>query len=236
MLIKPYIKALTNLLFPLTCLSCATKIEQGYLCSSCYNKIELLNPPLCLYCSTPLIAKKICWPCQNGKFPYDQLISIAEYKPPLNKLIQLFKYKHYDYLAKYLAQIMIDQLLSLGCDLSNYNLIIPVPLSRQKLKEREFNQTYLLAETLANYFNILIKDDIIYANKDTASQVNLTKKERKRNIENKFFINDVDLKGQRVILLDDIFTTGATIKACAKLLKQAKAETILVLTLAKTML
>lgn len=233
-MLKNYISALKNIFFPKLCFYCQN-LSNDYLCKSCYEKIEFLYPPLCKFCSQPIGDNKtnICKQCRSLQYHYDKIISIAFYKEPLKHLIHLFKYKYYDFLAEFLAKLMIEHLTKIGINLFFYDLIISVPIHKLKLKEREYNQTQLLAKYLSNYFKISFKDDIIYEVKNRPSQTSLDAKRRQENIKDSFLVSK-NLKGKKIILVDDIFTTGSTLNECSKLLKAQGAEVILGITLCKT--
>ena len=120
-----------------------------------------------------------------------------------------------------------------GLSLKGYDFITSVPMHPLKLKERGYNQASLLAKYLANYFKIPCKDDIIYETHHRSSQTKLQKLDREKNIKNAFLVK-TDMKNKRIILIDDIFTTGATARSCSQALKDKRAQTITVITLAKT--
>jgi ComF family protein len=233
---RKYWLALKNLFFPVLCFCCETKIDSGYLCQPCLKKIEFLHPPLCRYCSQPITINStgLCKKCLFLNPPYTQIISALVYQEPLAQLIHLFKYKNIDYLSELFSALMLEHLQRIGFTGQGYDFISYVPLHSLRQKERGYNQSRLLAKSLVNYFKTPLKDDIIYQNRYTPSQTKLEKLRRRENIKNSF-ITDYDLFGKKIILVDDIFTTGATITAAARTLKEKKAETITVLTLAKTM-
>jgi len=230
-----YLNTIKELLFPAICFYCEDKIKDGILCKKCKEKIDFLYPPLCKFCSKPLTYNKtsICKDCKNKKYPYDRLISITSYKEPLVSLLYLFKYKNYDYIGEFLSSIIIEHLLKIGFNLGDYDLIIPVPLHPKKLKEREYNQTLILARFISNYFKIALKDDIIYKIKDTVSQTKLEKTKRIENIKDTFLIKDKDMENKKIIIIDDVFTTGATLYECSKLLREKNPSNITLLTLCR---
>ncbi|MCK4519754.1 MAG: ComF family protein, partial [Candidatus Omnitrophica bacterium] len=128
-------------------------------------------------------------------------------------------------MAKYLSKINFNS--------HNYHFITPVPLHPDKLKIRGYNQAKLLAKLLSNYFKIPFRDDIIANTNIRPSQTKLLKERREKNVAGVFRAKG-NLSGKRVILVDDIFTTGATISACSGALKKRGAETITIITLSKT--
>ncbi len=111
--------------------------------------------------------------------------------------------------------------------------MVVVPLNPSRLKEREYNQNLILAREVANYFKISLRDDIIFKIKDTPAQTLLDKKRRQTNLKGAFVAKE-NLQGKRVVLFDDIFTTGATILECSRVLKERGARVTLAITLSKT--
>ena len=235
MLVK-YLQAFKDIIYPSLCFACERKIPQGYLCQECQDKIAYLAPPLCRLCSKPLLHRKsdLCAQCNKKKSPFKRVLSITVYKEPMTGLLHLLKYKNYDYLGRFLSCLMIQHIERIGLDLSCYQAIIPVPLHPFKRKERGYNQTELLAEQIANHFQIPLRNDIIYQKKDKTSQTRLKKEQREKAMQGVFSAQK-DLKDKNVILIDDILTTGSTLKECALALKEKGAKDIMAITLSKTL-
>ena len=228
-----YLKAARDILFPCLCLYCEKKIPRGYLCRECLEKIVFLYPPRCRCCAKPLFSvSDTCEQCSGKVYPYQRLISTTAYEGPMISLIHLFKYKNYDYLAGYLASLMVKYLSKAGFNSHNYHFVTPVPLHRDKLKIRGYNQAELLAKLLSNYFKIPFRDDIISNTNIRPSQTKLSVEKRKKNVEGIFAATE-NLSGKRIILIDDIFTTGSTANACSQALREKGAEAITIITLSK---
>ncbi|MEM7816814.1 MAG: ComF family protein [Candidatus Aenigmatarchaeota archaeon] len=235
-MLKKYLKVFKDLLFPPLCFYCEKKIDDGLLCLNCQNNIEFLYPPLCRYCSIPIKDNKtmLCKNCLGKTSFYERVVSITSYKEPIITLIHLLKYRHYDYISNFLSSLISKHLLNLGLDFSSYDLITSVPLHPIKYKEREYNQSTLLAKALEEKFRIPFAENIIYEKKLKVSQTKLKKDERKENVRDAF-LTKIDLKEKNIILVDDILTTGSTISECAKALKEKGANHIFVITLSKTL-
>lgn len=131
--------------------------------------------------------------------------------------------------------MMAEHLEKIGFNKYAYDLVTAVPMHPCKLKERGYNQASLLGKKLANYFKIPFGDDIIYEKKYKVSQTKLDKKERETNIEGSFGVQ-CSLSGKRIIIVDDIFTTGCTLSECSSKLKEKGAKNITAITLAKTLI
>ncbi len=115
-----------------------------------------------------------------------------------------------------------------------YDIIIPVPISRKRLKQRGYNQSYLIAKELAKMLNIELDNRILQKTKNNSAQSVLNKIEREHNVNNVYkLFNNKNIIGKRILLVDDIYTTGSTVNECSKILKMAKVERVDVLTLAK---
>lgn len=235
-MLKDYLAAAKNILFPKICFYCGKKISQGCLCEKCQEKITFLYPPLCPYCCRPISEDTSgpCKECVNEPHPYQRIISTTAYQEPMISLIHLFKYRNYDYLADFFASLMIEHLSKIGFKANSYHWIIPVPIHRHKLKERGYNQTELLAKLLSNYFKIPLINDIIIVTQTRPSQTTLQKDKRQKNVEGIFRVKK-EIKNKRIILVDDIFTTGATTRASCQALKEKGADIITVITLSKTL-
>ena len=230
-----YLRVIKDLLFPCLCLCCEKKISQGYLCGECEGKIVFLSPPRCRYCLRPLSINPSgsCQECSRKIYPYQRLISATAYKEPLASLIHLFKYRNCDYLAGFLSSLIVKHLGKIGFNPNRYQLITPVPLHKDKLKIRGYNQAGLLSKLLSNYFKIPFRDDIIGNANIRPSQTKLRKEKREKNVQGVFVVQE-DLGNKNIILADDIFTTGSTASACSRALKEKGAGNITVITLSKT--
>jgi len=230
-----YLAAIKNIFFPSLCLSCEKRINQGRLCLMCQEKIVFLHPPLCRYCSKPLSSNTtgLCRQCYGKIYPYCNVISITAYQEPIVSLIHLFKYKNYDYLANYLCSLMTKHLSTIGFNPCGYDFITAVPMHKDKLKMRGYNQAEILAKQLSNYFKIPLGNDIICDINIRPSQTKLTPTKRLENVKGAFVVKK-GVKNKKIIIVDDVFTTGATVLNCAQALRNSGAEAPTVITLAKT--
>ena len=242
-----YIKeGLLNFVFPLDCKICEKPIREskGYsICEDCFETIELIERPYCVKCGKPLIhadafkqnREVLCFDCKRNKYSFEFSRSIGIYDKVLKKCIHLFKYHGEKKLAKPLGKLMVDYLLKNNEFKNKLDLIIPVPLHKNDLKKRGFNQSVLLGKVIGNYFSIPVGESVLIKKNLTPFQVNLSKKEREKNILRAFSVEKPEeIKGKNILILDDVFTTGATVEECAKELMKARAKNVFVLTLART--
>lgn len=208
-----------DLIYPPVCGICE-KINKKYLCKSC--KIQLKNYT---------INKIIC--CKNNrKSYYDYQIKILKYEGIVRNKIIEYKFKEKAYLYKTLEKIILND-EKIYSFIEKYDIIIPIPLHRKRKGERGYNQTELIAKELAKDLNLSLESKILKKIRDTKKQSTLTKKERIKNVENAFVLtNTAKLKNKKILLFDDIYTTGSTLNECSKLLRKAEVKEISILTIA----
>lgn len=237
-------KFLLDLFFPKKCLSCGK--AETYLCDSCFNKIEIAQNNKCPFCDRPVPNSLICKKCAE-KYFLDKLIWATPYSNALIKeLIKAFKYSYIKELAKPLSQLLIKPLTQcVRLSLTHNAVVMPIPLHKQRLRERDFNQAELLAKEIARYFSMPLETEAIKRTRFTTPQVKIKDyKTRRANIKNIFEINPKFakkcvaenknlLKDETVILIDDVATTGATLSEAAKVLKQAGVKEVWGLVVAK---
>jgi ComF family protein len=120
-------------------------------------------------------------------------------------------------------------------DLTDYSLIIPVPLHIKRLRQRGFNQSLILAQALSKKWQIPVNFSLLKRHKFTETQTGMDKTERKQNIKGAFEVRDKENIGKNIIIVDDVYTTGATVNECAKILIKAGAQKVTVLTLARVL-
>lgn len=223
-------KFLLDLFFPKNCLGC--KQPDTYLCRDCFNKIPLAANNACFFCQEITGNGRICLNCKKEIY-LDGVISATDYKNPLiRELIRAFKYHYVQELAGPLSQLMIRVLEQ------NFQfLIIPIPLHRHRLRYRGFNQAELIAEKIAEHFNLQIATDVLKRKSPSTPQAKIKDTEkRKLNLKDVFEINSetVDkIKNKIILLIDDVITTGATLNEAAKILKQNSAKEVWAITIAK---
>lgn len=206
-----------DFLFPPACSVCG-KIDKNWLCTKCEKRVERLE-------------KSCLVNIENKK--YEKLLYIFKYESLIRKLILRYKFSNKAYLNNFFANIIVKNEQNRKL-LKEYDMIIPVPMHKKKMQKRGYNQTELVAEKMSKMLEIPSRNDILSKVINTTTQSKLGGKARQSNIQHAFFIkNDIDVEDKKIILLDDIYTTGATSEECSRVLKEAGAEEILVLVLAK---
>lgn len=206
-----------NFLFPPACSVCG-KLDKNWLCPKCEKRVERLE-------------KSCVVQIENKK--YEKLLYLFQYESLVRKLILRYKFSSKAYLNHFFAN-RIAQNEQNSRLLKEYDMIIPVPMHKKKMQKRGYNQTELVANELEKSLGIPMRKDILSKVVNTTTQSKLGGKARQSNIQHAFFIkNDVEVENKKIILLDDIYTTGATSEECSRVLKEAGAREVLVLVLAK---
>ena len=219
-------------LFPITCISCGA--DGVLICLDCKSIFKKLEHQLCIVCQKQAVFGLTHSKCQS---PYtaDGLISFYNYHDEkIAKIIIAGKYKFIPNVFAELGQIIALQLISPYPHIliSNFT-IVPIPLHRTRMKWRGFNQSQILAGTISHYLNIPC-DNVLVRCKITKTQKDLNKEERKNNLKDAFRLSPkADIKNKKIILIDDVTTTGATLQQAAKILKQKGASKVICLTVAR---
>jgi len=229
-------RVVLDFIYPPVCLICQEVIREEFsndsrisVCYECWNNLETEEKPYCNECKIDLEISQT-----HKCLTYlDKVYSLGLFDENFQGLIHHFKYKNKISLGKRLGQRLAEELQKQN--LSDFAYLIPVPLHKTRKRERGFNQSEILAQTLSSSLNLPLQKEILFRIRNTKDQTKLSEKERKRNVAGAFLIRDSQqiLQGKKVILVDDVITTGATLSECAKVLKQAGAKEILAVTVAK---
>jgi competence protein ComFC len=215
-------------LFPPACGGCGRKGARW--CESCRGMVKKVEPPVCEFCGQRIRQPGICPRCHVHPPAFEALRVACVYEGPIRKAHHRLKYNYDISLADSLAELLLELYRSLdwGCD-----MIIPVPLGKERLKERGFNQAAVLAYPLALGSRVAYRSEGLERVRETASQVGLTVDQRRQNVAGAFTARPEMVKDRRVVIVDDVITTGATMDACAAALRQAGAERVYGLALAR---
>lgn len=221
------------------CFICDTydeSVNEGHICSQCREKLNFISDNKCSICGKPLkdnpLIKK-CYNCKKHPYYFTRAISAVEYHGTIKEAIYKYKYGKKTYMYKTFGPILVQAIRASNIDISDIDIIVPVPLHRMKTIKRGFNQSELLGKYISQSFNIPLNTKNLIRHKKTLRQNNLDRSDRRSNIKNAFRVmKKENFVGKRVILVDDIFTTGATVDECSKVLVNAGAKEIIVVTLA----
>jgi ComF family protein len=217
-----------DLFFPLQCVGCGR--EGSLLCASCCQTLRRIEPPFCQRCGTPLGGRDRCAACATHPLTIDGIRSLYLFEGTIRKAVHAFKYRHLKAMAAPFGQMLGNYLRASHLPV---DVIAPVPLHRKRLRARGYNQAALLAAELSRQTGLPLVEDWLVRQVDTASQARtLTAAERRRNVHEAFACTTQDLDGERILLIDDVWTTGATLDACAAALRAAGADSVWGLTVA----
>ena len=202
------------------------------ICENCEKSLPYSVGKRCVKCGEPLLAEEnLCRSCKLNRFSFNVARQTFYYEEPISNLIKKLKYNNARYLAKPFAVFLSKCYYELGC---NSDIITFVPQDENKNRIRGYNQSKLIAKQLSDITGVKLVETTKKI-KNTPSQVGLSYVERERNLKDCFCLcNNVNLKDKRIVLVDDVFTTGATVENISKILKKAGAKEIVVLTLAKS--
>ena len=223
-----------DLLFPKTCLGCGR--SGNYICSDCVAKVRLAQP-ICAYCERASIDGLTHVKCQK-KFGLDGLISIWEYEGVIRKAILALKYKYATEIASLLNGLIVERLKNPDSRyiLSDSICLIPIPLHWHRQNVRGFNQSAEVGKSISEAMNWKFMSDLLIKKQQTISQVELKGDDRRQNLHGVFSVNphcSLFTIHSSLVIFDDVFTTGSTLKEAAKVLKRAGVEKVWGLTIAR---
>jgi ComF family protein len=238
--LKEILTGIVDLVFPPRCTACNDLLERhGSLpfCPSCLAGIRFIRSPLCPRCGTPFEATEgedhLCGDCLTTERSYAVARSVARYEGALLAAIHRFKYRGKIGIGTVLGRIMADFAAEIW-DMKAFERIVPVPLHRKRLRERGFNQSVILARKLSKRFDIPLDFTSLRRQSLTPPQVGLGREARAANVQGAFTVSHPErIAGRKILLVDDVYTTGNTLEECARVLIQAEAKTVSVLTLAR---
>jgi len=238
----PLLKALTDFFFPPLCHICRTFIPDAgpvHICRSCRDQMRPVSYPLCQVCGIPFAgigADHPCGGCLKKPPSFDAARAGFVYDGHCRELIHAFKYQNKTLLRRPLA-LLAGECLTEFVASQHPDLVVPVPLHRKRLHSRGFNQAVLLGELLAHEWRLPLERRALQRIRWTEPQLSLSADERRENVTGAFAVaNSVAVAGKRVLLVDDVLTTGSTVEECSRMLKRAGALNVVVATVARTVL
>lgn len=228
------------MVYPRNCQFCTVPLPEnapGVVCASCLAGAKRIVEPFCRQCALPFAGKLdepfVCGYCRELKFHFSRAVAACRAEGVVRDCVHRLKYNREMYYAPHL----VEWLVAAGrewVDWSAVDAVVPVPLHPLKQRSREFNQAEVLARPLAAAFGKPVITDAVRRVKETRTQTRLTARERRDNLRGAFAArNDGAVRDRRVVLVDDVFTTGATLDSCARVLLQQGAADVLALTVAR---
>ena len=231
-----WLRALGNtavdLLFPPRCAAC--RRLGTWLCPECLAAIETIAPPVCFRCGLPLPqSDRTCQKCSTEASSLDGIRAYAYHSGPLRQAIHELKYADLQALAGPLGRLMAEGWEALHPPEQDIDVIVPTPLHPRRERSRGYNQAALLARELGSHLRRPVVETTLARIKSTTPQVELNAQERKANVQDAFRCNDHSLVGKRVLLIDDVCTTGSTLEAAALALRRTNVSSVWAYTLAR---
>jgi len=225
---KPYADALADLFYPRRCAACDRRVSD-VLCRGCFESLPLIEGPRCGRCGMPTAFEVyVCDACASEDFGFESARAPLMYEGTGKEIVHALKYRGYRAVVE---RVMAPLMAGMLDGESRFDAVAPVPLHRSRLRKRGFNQAEVMAKAVAKEINAPLSARMEAVRK-TRDQVKLTAPERKANVSGAFRTRE-SVRG-RILLVDDVFTTGATMSECAKTLTQSGAAEVHALSLCRT--
>lgn len=227
-------KEFLDILYPLRCPVCHDiAVPRGQrVCKACRKQLKPAAGPRCFRCSRPLdkSEQEYCRNCRNKSYHYDRGIGIFTYGTVLQKSLIKLKYENRQeygtFYGEFAASYAREQIFDWKIE-----VLMPIPLHWKRMEKRGYNQAEIIARAAGKKLNLPVDTTVLKRVINTKPQKELSEKERKENLKNAFEVRG-KMKYKKILLIDDIYTTGSTINAAAGILKKAGAENIYFLTIA----
>lgn len=221
---------LLDLIYPVKCPFCGTVTGDG-ICEACRKRIRKIEEPYCMKCGKPVpsVEQEYCYDCSRKTHEFEEGRSIWVHKSPVSDALYAFKYQNRriygEIFGRELAELYGGYLRE-----KEIHLIVPVPLHRKKRQSRGYNQAEIIARILSERTGIPIDTRLLVRRRATVPQKQLNDKARRKNIRGAFAARG-QVKGQNLVLVDDIYTTGSTLDEAARILRRAGAQKVFFLTI-----
>ncbi len=215
------------LLYPDRCPVCDRVLQDRLICPQCAAKLTYVRQPLCCCCGKPVAGaeQEYCPDCAKKAHEFRQGRAVFVYRGPVRGMLYRYKYSnrrdYTEFFAREAARCCGPWVRRLGIDLA-----VPIPLSKKRLRRRGYNQADLFAKRFCELCGLTYDDKLLVRVRNTAPQKQLSAQERKNNLKNAFKMSKNVVNLKRILLIDDIYTTGSTIDAAALTFRQAGAEDV----------
>jgi ComF family protein len=217
--------ALLDFIFPSICANC--RRLGALLCADCEARLPRVIEPLCTRCGRTIPHEtqptQLCPNCQHQPLPLRAIRASFRYADPLDQVVHQMKYEGYFALAEPLARFMVA---GRPAWLDTIDLVVPVPLHPKRQRQRGFNQSALLSRYLCRSLNLVLSENALRRIRHTTPQIELGPEERASNVRGAFAAVPRQVAGRHILLVDDVFTTGATLSAAAEALLAAGARVV----------
>lgn len=232
-------KSFLDILYPRSCIGCGITSPEAfrYVCWDCWSDAVRVEPPFCDRCGDPVAGAVdhdyTCFSCSAEPPSFDVARSVARYDGVVGEALRKLKYEKALWVAPDMAELL-HRCLSAEFSGVEFDLVVPVPLHHVRRRERGFNQSAVLASELGKRIRCPSSLGLLRRIRPTTTQTHLTAAQRLSNVKDAFQSRRMKrLTGLRVLLVDDVMTTGATVNSCAKALKKGGAVSVHVLTVAR---
>jgi len=233
---REVIHTVKEYLFPVFCLSCDK--EGTWVCEDCFSRIDITSQLFCPLCHEKTSAGEVCDACTSQqKTSYlSRHVATTVYKESalIGTIIHTLKYDFADDVLHSIEHMLETWFETCAPVFSDIDMIIPVPLHKKRFAERGFNQAFLIGNILAKHSSIPIQEKLLIRKRDTPHQANLDRKGRLSNVVDAFRVKALEaIDGKSILLVDDVYTTGATMQTCAEVLLKGGAKEVHGWTLAR---
>lgn len=222
-----------NVLYPERCPVCHGILQgKNFVCPSCRQKLPYIKEPKCKKCGKEMEKEEqeYCRDCQRFSHSFDKGGAVFAYDQVMRKSISMFKYHNRREYARFYAAEMYEHCRHF-LNTCNPDVILPVPIHRQKKRQRGFNQAELVAKKLGKMMKVPVDSKYLIRREKTVPQKELSRQKRKANLKQAFKVNKTNRTYERVLIVDDIYTTGATIDAISEILRENQVKIIFFLTI-----
>ena len=238
-IIKEFLQAFVDTIFPKCCIGCGAGLKRCScisFCQGCLQNVSFIQEPFCTTCGKPFDKSSgeshLCSYCLKSSWYFTQARAVVNYQGPVAKAVKNFKYYGKMYGLKTFAAM--TQQYYMYHPQPEYDVIIPVPLHPKRLRKRGFNQSLVLCRKLFPKSKKKIDPRILMRQQWTRPQTGLNRAERRRNVRNVFRVKAPEkVRNKRILLVDDVFSTGSTVNECAMVLLKNKAAVVAVFTFAR---
>lgn len=238
-LTRRFLEVATGLLYPPHCATCGVPLGKHALviCRTCRRNRPPLTGPRCAVCSQPyggeITSIFRCMNCGDRELFFDFATAAYRSRGVVRLMIHLFKYRRQFHLRHLLARMLAEGFREERCQEFGLDVIVPVPLHSARTREREFNQAEVLGRLAGKRVGIPVAD-CLWRKRYTLTQTHFHREERFDNLQDAFCMkNGYEMTGRRVAIVDDVLTTGSTADACARVLREAGAAAVIVITVAR---
>ncbi len=240
---RSIIDAVVSVMFPAPCWICGAVLTRAGMlpiCEGCFQALRPLNGPVCACCGRPFASEVAldaqmpkCFACRRDVYAFECARSFGPYTDHMVRAISLMKYERLTQLGRWFAQ-RLHSIARENAALSDVDVVVPVPLHPGRLRERGYNQAELIAKPLARWMQLPLGPYLLMRTKPRPSRLLLSRRERWLTVRGAYEIRKgTRVDNLRILLIDDVFTTGATLDACSRALKRAGAKSVVGLTVAR---